>query len=430
MPSFFRMRYLLIVGALAMSVLMWVDRACISAAKDEIRESFGLTDVQMGVVLGAFSLGYALLQVPSGVLADRLGPRLVMTLVCAAWSLLTLATGLVRGYAALVGVRFAFGAGEAGGYPTLTRALAEWLPPGERGVANSASFSGGRLGAALAMPLVVALIETLGGWRPTFMFFGVVGLAVAGIWYVCFRNRPEEHPWVSDQETDEIRRQQAAAGAAGTGGYESRTLIDVASKPDLWLLMYQYVAHNFTFFFTVSWFFPYLKDAFGLTATQTAWGAAAPLLCGVVGNWTAGITVDRLYARGRWRASRRIPAAIGFVLAAIGMAGCIHMSSPVTAVACMCIAIFGSDMVLSPSWSTCMDLGGPAAGSVSGSMNMIGNLGAFTTALAFPSLHEWWGSHELFFYLAAGLNLVAVACWFFIRPDRFSDNVPAADAHP
>ena len=75
-------------------------------------------------------------------------------------------------------------------------------------------------------------------------------------------------------------------------------------------------------------------------------------------------------------------------------------------------------MILSPSWSTCMDIGGKSAGAVSGAMNMVGNLGAFTTALAFPYLHKFMGSHEPFFYLAAGLNIVAIFMWFRIRPDR------------
>ncbi len=94
------------------------------------------------------------------------------------------------------------------------------------------------------------------------------------------------------------------------------------------------------------------------------------------------------------------------------------MTTPESAVACMCIAIFGADMILSPSWSTCMDIGGKSAGAVSGAMNMVGNLGSFTTSLAFPYLHSFMGSHKPFFYLAAGLNVVAIFMWFRIRPDR------------
>lgn len=419
-------RFLLIIGAFLISVLMWVDRACISAAKDEMASDLGFSDAQMGWVMAAFSLGYALFQVPSGNLADRYGPRLVMTFVCIAWSLFTALTGVVRGLAVMIGLRFLFGAGEAGGYPTLTRAFCSWLPMNERGITNSISFSGGRLGAALAMPGVVWLIGALGGWQQTFWFFGAIGFVVAVCWFLLFRDTPETHFAISAEEQDHIVRSRQPAerisanlGERNEAGTAPRLpFLSMLRSTNLRLLMLQYVAHNFTFFFTVTWLFPYLKANYDLTSWQTGVYTAAPLLCGVLGNWLAGFTVDRLYSRGHWVWSRRLPAATGFVLAAVGMTLCVNMDRPEWAVAAMCLAIFGSDMVLSPSWSTCMDIGGAHAGAVSGSMNMVGNLGAFVTSLAFPYLYAWTGRHEPFFYIAAGLNVVAVLLWMRIRPDR------------
>ena len=116
-------RYLLIAGAFALSILMWVDRACISAAKDDIQSDLGFTETQMGWVMSIFALGYALFQVPAGRMADRFGPRRVMTSVVVIWSALTALTGVVRGYLPMLSLRFLFGMGEAGGYPTLARAL-------------------------------------------------------------------------------------------------------------------------------------------------------------------------------------------------------------------------------------------------------------------------------------------------------------------
>ena len=190
-------RLFLILGAFLVSVLMWVDRACISAAKDDMASDLGFSDQQMGWVMAAFSLGYALFQVPSGKLADRFGPRVVMTVVCLCWSLFTALTGVVRGIYAMIGLRFLFGLGEAGGYPTLARAFTNWLPMNERGITNSISFSGGRLGAALAMPGVVWLIGALGGWQQTFWFFGAIGIGFAVVWFALFRDRPEDHFAVS-----------------------------------------------------------------------------------------------------------------------------------------------------------------------------------------------------------------------------------------
>jgi MFS transporter, ACS family, glucarate transporter len=160
-----------------------------------------------------------------------------------------------------------------------------------------------------------------------------------------------------------------------------------------------------------------MKGKFQLGDMEAAYYAAAPLLMGVLGNWLAGSSMDWLYRNGYWVWSRRWPALIGFALSAVGMTLCVQMNTPLSVVCAMCIAIFGSDMILSPSWSTCLDIGGKNAGTLSGSMNMMGNLGAFCTSLAFPYLYGWYGSHEPFFYLAAAFNLCAIGAWLKIRPD-------------
>ncbi|MEM6779792.1 MAG: MFS transporter [Planctomycetota bacterium] len=290
-------RFLLIVGAFVISVLMWVDRACISAAKGDMQNDLGMTDTQMGWIMSIFALGYALFQVPSGKMADRYGPRKVMSVVVLVWSLFTALTGVVRGFVPLMGLRFLFGMGEAGGYPTLARAFTNWLPMNERGITNSISFSGGRLGAALAMPGVVWLIAALGGWQQTFWFFGVIGIGFAVVWFVLFRDVPESHFAVSQREADYIVQSRSPATDSADAPETSDRPIaftEMLRSKNMLMLMFQYVAHNFTFFFTVTWFFPYLKETYSLTQEQTGWYAAAPLLCGVVGNWLAGFTVDRL----------------------------------------------------------------------------------------------------------------------------------------
>jgi ACS family glucarate transporter-like MFS transporter len=94
------------------------------------------------------------------------------------------------------------------------------------------------------------------------------------------------------------------------------------------------------------------------------------------------------------------------------------MDSAVGAITMLTIAIFGADMTLSPSWSFCVDIGKESSGAVSGTMNMAGNVGSFITALAFPYLMAWTGSSLPFFYIAAGLNVLAVILWMFARPDK------------
>jgi ACS family glucarate transporter-like MFS transporter len=109
---------------------------------------------------------------------------------------------------------------------------------------------------------------------------------------------------------------------------------------------------------------------------------------------------------------------VGFALGAIGLFASVFAHEALIAVGCLSLAILGADMTLSPSWSSCIDIGRGGAGAVSGTMNMAGNLGAFATALAFPYLREWSDSTAPFFVVGGGLNLIAFGLWSQIRPDQ------------
>jgi ACS family glucarate transporter-like MFS transporter len=186
----------------------------------------------------------------------------------------------------------------------------------------------------------------------------------------------------------------------------------------LWALSGQYFASNFTFFFCLTWLFPQLKERFDLTGFQAGLYASVPLLFGALGNWVSGIWVDRIYREGAWVRSRRLPAIIGFACSAIGLVGSVWAETPLPTCLWFSLSIFGADMTLAPSWAACMDIGKKHSGVLSGTMNMAGNIGAFITALAFPSLLAWTGSAVPFFYLAASLNLLAIFAWLAVNPTR------------
>jgi ACS family glucarate transporter-like MFS transporter len=365
-------------------------------------------------VLSAFALGYALFQTPGGLLADRYGPRVVLAAVVALWSVFTALTGLARSFAAMLVYRFLFGAGEAGAYPTCARAFYNWLPVSERGLAQGINFSGARLGAAFALPLVAWLV-TEAGWRAAFVILGGVGVFYAAAWFAWFRDRPEEHPGVSPAERDLIAAGRSAQSAAHEDPLSARVLVGSAN---MWVAMGQYFASNFTFFFCLTWLFPYLRSTYSLEAAQAGLLSSGPLVAGAIGNWTGGWLVDSLYRRGRWQPSRRIPAILGFALAAGGLLGSLWFDGMYPKVLCLSLAIFGADMTLPPSWAFCIDIGRGHAGAVSGTMNMAGNLGSFVTSLAFPYLLLWTGSPAPFFLVGAALNVLAMLLWTRARPDR------------
>lgn len=406
-------RYLLVVGTFGLSVLLYVDRICISAAKEPIARDLSLSERQMGWVLSAFALGYALCQMPSGWLADRVGPRRVLSTIVVFWSAFTGLTAAAANYVTLLIVRLLFGAGEAGAFPGIARASYSWIPMRERGLVQGINFSGGRLGAAFALPVVAAMIDAL-GWRTSFVVLMLIGFAWATFWYWWFRDDPAEKPGMDLAELDYILANRQPQNIAGDSGRLS--LDSIVLSRNMWLVSLQYFSSNFTFFFCLTWLFPHLQKTFALGTVEAGFYSAAPLIAGAAGNWYSGWLVDRIYSDGRWVLSRRIPAVLGFALAAVGVLGSVEAESALSSIVWFSLAIFGADMTLSPSWSVCIDIGRRHAGVVSGAMNMAGNLGSFVTALAFPYLAAWTGSNDPFFYTAAALNVAAMVVWLFVDP--------------
>jgi ACS family glucarate transporter-like MFS transporter len=160
---------------------------------------------------------------------------------------------------------------------------------------------------------------------------------------------------------------------------------------------------------------PYLMMQYHLTSAAAAAYSMAPLLLGATSQGITGWLIDRMYHSPLRAWSRRLPAIVGFSLAAAALLGVARAGSAGLAVLSFTVAIFGADMTISPSWVFCADLAGRNTGGVSGAMNMLGNIGAFVSANAFPYLKHATGSASAYFVVAAVLNVFGIFCWFQMR---------------
>ena len=418
-----RQRYLLVLLLFLHTVNTYMDRVCISAAKGPMQGDIsGLTDQRMGYVFGIFAIGYALFQIPAGWFSDRAGPRRALTIVVIIWSVFTALTGAVFTAISLLVVRFLFGVGEAGAYPGATRALYSWLPAKERGIGQGIFHSGARVGAAISLVLMPAVISWI-GWRWTFVANGGAGLVWAAVWWFWYRDDPQQHAATNDAEVDLIRR----GIAEQEDTHQNIPYIQIVTSANVLLAMFQYASSNITFFISITWLRPYIEDRWGSEAANLA---ALPLLVGAVALWISGSLVTFLHHRGMPVLSRRIPAMLGYTLGAIGLLLCTQTSESETVwplILCFSIALFGVEMTLSPSWAFCMDIGGSRSGAVSGAMNMVGNMGAAISAVVFPYfvahvtmpyVAEQVGTANSFFIFAAAMNVLAVIAWSFMNPLR------------
>src|SRR6266702_7234657 len=194
-----RTRCWVIVFAIALAIVQYIDRVCISQAAPFISKDLKLDSEQMGWVFSAFTLAYALFEVPAGYLGDRIGPRKVLLRIVLWWSFFTAATGWVRNWGALLVTRFLFGAGEAGAFPNLTKALNQWMPLRERTRAQGIMWMSARLGGAFTPLLVFGCLQHV-TWRTAFQMFGLLGVVWASIFAWWYRDNPRRHPQVNAAE--------------------------------------------------------------------------------------------------------------------------------------------------------------------------------------------------------------------------------------
>ena len=410
-------RFLVLAVLFSLSMLTIVDRVAVSASKVDMSRELGFTDITFGLIFGAFALGYAFFQIPAGLLADRFGPRLPMASVVCLWSLFTALTIIIRNPAMFVGVWFFFGAAEAGAFPISARVIRSWLPARETGMAQGILFSGSRLGAAFGLTLVSWAVAGF-GWRIAFIVLGLLGIVWAASWLLWFRNTPEDSPWTSAAERAYIRSDRQPPSTPTAKMLETTASQSVWRLRETPALMLQYFASNFTFFLCFTWLLPYLRQRYQLGGAEAGLMAAVPLYFGVTANWISGAVVDRLFRKGWGRLSRVIPAASGFLIGAVAICGAAQARTPWASVLAIAIATFGVDLTLSPSWTLCIDIAGVRTGTLSGAMNMCGNIGSFASSLAFPLLFRWTGRWDTFFYCAGAINLCAALLWLNLKDHR------------
>jgi MFS family permease len=405
-----RARSWVVVFAITLAIIQYIDRVAISQAAPSISADLALSPSQMGWVFSAFTLAYALFEIPGGYLGDRIGPRRVLLRIVVWWSFFTAATGWAWNLASLVVTRFLFGAGEAGCFPNLTKAFSRWLPKQERARVQGVMWMSARWGGA-ATPLLVFGCLQFVNWRTAFLLFGLVGVVWAALFYWWYRDNPREHRSVNAAEAALLPTEQENASSHGDVPWGK-----LVRSRTVWCLGGQYAALSYAWYFFVTWFPTYLLKERGLDLKQSALLAGTPLLLGgfgaLVAGWVSPMLVRRFGAR--W-------ARTGFSAAALLTAGALlivstWLKNPYVAVATIALVSFCNDLTVPGAWTTCMDIGGRFVGTLGGAMNMMGNLGGFISPIVVGMIVQATNNWTLAFYVTAAVYALGAVFWLLIDP--------------
>jgi len=419
-----RVRWFLVFWLFVLSAVSYLDRVNISIAGGAIVDAYHLTDVQLGKVFSALVAGYALFQTLGGHLADRFGPRRVLTGGVIWWGIFTALTALVPANVAgalwlFVAVRFLLGAGEAVIYPAANQFVARWIPVRERGIANGWIFAGVGAGAGLTPPLITYLMVHY-GWRSSFWVCAAIGLLAGIVWFGAARDTPEEHPRVSASELATIQSERSTlATLQSSSTVDSDKILvpwkRVVRSREVWALTISYFCYGYVAWIFFSWFYRYLAKVRGLDLKASALYSMLPFFAMLVCCLAGGMINDRLTKWRGPRLGRCALAAFAMVVASIFIAFGSQVEG--ARVASIVLAGGAGALYLSQSsfWSVTADIAGRSAGSVSGFMNTGGQLGGAVTGSLTPWIaarYGWTAS----FLVAAALCLLGAICWIVVNP--------------
>jgi len=448
-----RVRYGVLAMVCALSMITYIDRACFGVAAPSIAAELGLTDVsELKWAMTAFAIAYAVFEIPAGALGDRMGPRALLLRIVLWWSACTALTGVVGlrvggvalgGLGTLVTLRFLFGAGEAGAYPNITRALHNWLPTRSWETAQGMVFMSGRLMGGLTPLLWAFLVGGAAGstgfvtWRGAFILFGGLGVVWALVFALWFRDRPDDHPKVNAAE-----RALIASEWRGRGSHSAVPWRALATSRSLWALCVMYCSVNYAWAFNMTYLPAYIQERFmlaegdklgALYKGMPLWvGAAGCLLGGLSVNGLARILDDRRLAR----------RTLGVVALSAGAAcwwGAVRAENIHQFCILISLAAFTIDLTLGAAWATCQDLGREHAAVTAACMNTIGTLGSALAGWLTGTLVERslaaavqvggalsasekrlavLSGYDAAFATYIAVFILAAACWLLIDPRK------------
>ncbi len=366
-----------------------------------------ITPAAWGWVGGIFVFAYAAFEIPTGSLADRYGPRTILTRIVLWWSVFTSLTGVASNFWALLAIRFSFGAGEAGAFPNFSSCISRWFPKLERARALGLVIMVNQIGGALS-PLLVVPIQARFGWRTSFYLFGVFGVLWAVVWYRWYRDTPSQMAKVSDAELQEI-------GAPPVHSHESFPWRIALRSVNLWSHLLMAFGYYYAGFFFLFWFQTFLVKARGFSEKQLLL-FTLPFLLGACGNAVGGFASDALVRKFGLKWGRRTIGIIGAGGGALALVAAIPTADQFLTLVFLSLTYLGVTLIQPTAFVVCIDIAPRHAGAVAGAMNTAAQAGAFLSSIVFEYLVKLTGSYNVPLIPMVFMLLLSALMWLKIDP--------------
>ncbi len=413
-----RKRYNILAMVFITVVINYLDRSNLSVAAFALSEELELDSVQMGSIFSAFGLTYAFLQIPGGLMADKVKTRILYPIIMGLWSIATLIQGLVSSFAALIGLRASIGVFEAPSYPINNLIVTRWFPENERASAIAIYTSGQFLGLAFLTPVLTS-IQAYIGWRGLFIVSGIIGLVWAAVWYFFYRD-PKNHKRVSTSELEYISKGGGLIDVKSKKEeikeeekFNLSDLVHVFAYRKLWGIYIAQFCLGATAIFFLTWFPTYLVKYRGLDFLESGFLASIPFLAAFIGILLSGFTSDLLVKKGYSNEiARKGPIIVGMLLSTC-IIGANYTDDTFLVILFLAIAFFGNGLA-SIAWIF-VSLMAPKKliGVTGGAFNFIGGLSAVVVPIVVGYLVKDGDFKPALFFIG-GVAFLGFFCYTFI----------------
>jgi MFS family permease len=402
-PRMRRMQWVAIGLATAAIALNYVDRSTLAVGNIKIREEFGISATAIGALQSAWSITYALCQVPIGYFLDRLGPRWLVGVALVLWSLAQAAGGFAVSYVQLLWARVALGAAACPAFPAAVRVTSDWFHVKDRGRPTGVYNSGGSIGPFIAPPLLTGLMLAF-GWRMMFITMGIAGVLGALVWFKLYRDPAKTELEPQDQA-------YLAANRAAEGKVEARHWGRLFRFQSMWGLMLGAFCTGYAVWMYQTWLPAYLEMQQHISIAKTGFLASIPLFCSILGAWSGGWLTDRLHARGMALvASRRLPSIVGLLLSGLFTVAATMAGSPTQAIVFISLAMFFLSLGIAGKWTLITAVAPQSyCTSVASIQNFGGYLGGTVSPIVTGFVVDETGSFVVALSIGAAITVLGAA---------------------